>query len=89
MRGVREMLYLAGMKRLKQVREERGLTQEQLAVRAGIASATVSRLERGESGGMMAVLRVLATELRFTNEPERLLDDVPDPPDPSASSTAA
>ena len=65
------------MKRLRMLREAQGLTQEQLAVRAGVASATVSNLERGVSPGMTAILRVLATELRYP-DPDRLLDDIED-----------
>ena len=65
------------MKRLRLLRKSKGWTQEQLAVRAGVASATVSNLERGITTGMTPILRVLAFELE--SDPARLLDDIDEP----------
>jgi transcriptional regulator with XRE-family HTH domain len=44
---------------LKRLREERGVTQEQLAYDAGITSSALSRIERGvNSPGWMTVRRI-------------------------------
>ncbi len=49
--------------RLRTLREQRGLTQEQLARKADISSLTVSRLERGKQEPFWPVALVLAREL--------------------------
>lgn len=50
--------------RLGDVRRRRGLTQEQLAERAGVSVSVVRKLERGErDGGRMATLLALARSL--------------------------
>lgn len=36
-------------RRLRELRDERGLTQEQIAIRAGIATFTYQKYEKGES----------------------------------------
>jgi transcriptional regulator with XRE-family HTH domain len=44
---------------LRRLREERGMTQEQLAFDAGITSSALSRIERGlNSPGWMTVRRL-------------------------------
>ena len=48
---------------LAALRRANGLTQEELAVRAGVGSATVARLEHGEGRPRRATLRVLALVL--------------------------
>lgn len=59
--------------RLGDVRRRRGMTQEQLAERAGVSVSVVRKLERGErNGGRMATLLALARAL------ERRARPVPD-----------
>ena len=50
-------------KRLKAVRAERGLTQQQLAERAGISGGYYARLERGEQDPTLSVIERLAKAL--------------------------
>jgi transcriptional regulator with XRE-family HTH domain len=45
-----------------------GLSQEELAARAGIARETLSRLERGEQGPRLATARALARALDYPFE---------------------
>jgi transcriptional regulator with XRE-family HTH domain len=55
--GEQPDLVLAAL--LKRLREERGVTQEQLAFDAGITSSALSRIERGiNSPGWMTVRRI-------------------------------
>lgn len=49
--------------RLRHAREVAGLTQEALAVRAGIGAATVRRAERGEVAPLRMTRRALAEAL--------------------------
>lgn len=49
--------------RLQREREARGLTQEQLAERAGVHWTTVGKVERGKQIPSLALLAVLATAL--------------------------
>jgi len=50
-------MVLAGL--LKRLREERGITQEQLAFDAGITASALSRIERGlNNPGWMTVKRL-------------------------------
>ncbi len=50
-------MILAGL--LKQLREDRGITQEQLAFDAGITASALSRIERGlNSPGWITVKRL-------------------------------
>ena len=51
------------MERLKELRKLRALSQEELAVAAGIGRASLSRIERGETGAHGRTLRRLATAL--------------------------
>jgi transcriptional regulator with XRE-family HTH domain len=47
---------------LKQLREDRNVTQEQLAFDAGITASALSRIERGlNSPGWMTVKRIIKT----------------------------
>lgn len=50
--------------KLREVREGRGLTQEELAVKAGVRQATISDLETGKSQRIsFALLGALARDL--------------------------
>lgn len=61
-----------GMKNVRSIRLERGLTQAQLAEMAGINQATVSKVERGETNITMEVIEAIAAALRV--EPVQLFD---------------
>jgi transcriptional regulator with XRE-family HTH domain len=50
--------------RLKALRESRGLTQEELAKKAGISRAYLARLETGRHDPHLSRLRTLARVLR-------------------------
>jgi transcriptional regulator with XRE-family HTH domain len=52
------------VKRLKELRRRRALSQEELATAAGIGRATISRIERGETGAHGRTLRRLAEALK-------------------------
>lgn len=47
-------------------REHRGLSQAELAIRAGISASYLSQLESGKRDGTMEVLATLATVLNLT-----------------------
>jgi transcriptional regulator with XRE-family HTH domain len=49
--------------RLKALRIEQAITQEELANKAGVATTTVARLERNENEPHMTTARKLATAL--------------------------
>ena len=51
-------------RRLKALRVERDLTQQQLAGRAGISSGYYARLERGEQDPTLTVIEKLAKALK-------------------------
>jgi transcriptional regulator with XRE-family HTH domain len=51
------------MERLKELRKLRALSQQELAEAAGIGRATLSRIERGETGAHGRTLRRLAQAL--------------------------
>ena len=51
------------MKRLKMLRRLRALSQEELAEASGVGRATISRIERGETGAHGRTLRRLAAAL--------------------------
>ena len=51
------------MERLKELRKLRALSQQELAEAAGIGRATLSRIERGETGAHGRTLRRLANAL--------------------------
>jgi transcriptional regulator with XRE-family HTH domain len=50
--------------RLKALRQLRALSQEELSERSGVGRATISRIERGETGARGRTLRRLAKALR-------------------------
>jgi len=52
--------------RLKQFREARGWTQEQLAEKAGFSRAYIARLEIGRHDPTLSTLEKLAKALRVT-----------------------
>ena len=52
------------MQRLKELRQLRALSQQELAEASGIGRATLSRIERGETGAHGRTLRRLAEALR-------------------------
>lgn len=52
------------MERIKILREQRGLTQEQLADAVGVKQAYISRIERGLSEPSLPVLRSVASVLQ-------------------------
>jgi transcriptional regulator with XRE-family HTH domain len=55
------MVYVGN--RLKALRIEQALTQEELATKAGVAPNTVARLERNETEPHMSTVRKLANAL--------------------------
>lgn len=57
--------------RLKELRVERALTQEELAEKAGVGKNTVNRIERNETEPHMSTLRKLADALGV--EPARIV----------------
>ena len=58
--------------RLRQVRERKALTQEELAAKAGITRTALSRLESGAAEPRPSTVRKLAAALSV--EPEALMD---------------
>jgi transcriptional regulator with XRE-family HTH domain len=61
----------AGLPGLRAIREAKLLTQEELAMLAGVNAATISGLEGGKRVARFRTIRQLATALDV--EPERLL----------------
>jgi transcriptional regulator with XRE-family HTH domain len=55
--------------RIRQLRKEHGLTQEDLAAKAGLGIATIQRLERGESPSAASIASIAAA---FALSPEAL-----------------
>lgn len=57
---------------IRSCRQRRGLTQEQLAARAGLSYSTVGRIERGQQnlsiGTLLLILQALGTTLQLTIE---------------------
>ena len=53
-------------KQLQRLRTRRGLTQEQLAVKAGLVRVYVTKLEQGEHDPMLTMLVRLAKALRVS-----------------------
>jgi len=58
-------------KKLKEMREEQGLTQIQVAERAEVSQQVISRIECGENVSMLTmfrILRVLKKDIRIKNK---------------------
>jgi transcriptional regulator with XRE-family HTH domain len=51
------------VERLKALRQLRALSQQELSERSGVGRATISRIERGETGAQGRTLRRLAEAL--------------------------
>ena len=51
-------------KRLKTLRERRGMTQEQLAEKSGVSRTYLARLETGRQDPTLSTLEKLATALK-------------------------
>ena len=51
------------VRRLKELRRLRALSQQELAEESGVGRATISRIERGETGAHGRTLRRLAAAL--------------------------
>ncbi len=51
------------VERLKALRQLRALSQQELSERSGVGRATISRIERGETGAHGRTLRRLASAL--------------------------
>jgi transcriptional regulator with XRE-family HTH domain len=60
-------------KRVREIRNERSLSQDALAKRADVARTTVARLEAGEVSPTVSMLEKLANALGV--EPEELIRD--------------
>ena len=61
----RRARYRAAM-RIAEIRRRRGLTQVELAARAGVEQATISRAEKGFEGTTLRALRGIAAALDVT-----------------------
>ncbi len=59
--------------RLREVRERKFITQEELANRTGLTAATISRLENGLNRPRLSTVRLLAEALNV--EPAELVID--------------
>lgn len=55
---------LALGRRIKELRGERGMTQEELADRSGLFRTYLSRIERGTANPTLSMLHALATAFR-------------------------
>ncbi len=64
------------MLRLTQLRGQAGMSQAELARRAGLHHSTVSLVESGRLLPYPSQLAKLASGLGFSESPERLLDEV-------------
>lgn len=53
-------------KRLRQLREQKGLSQEELAFRANLSVYYISRIERGKANPSLETLHNLASGLRVS-----------------------
>ena len=60
-------------RRLREIRRERRLSQEELAARAGVNRNYVGKIERGENSPTVEMLEKIAVVLEI--EPELLLRD--------------
>lgn len=55
-------------KRLRQLRQERGLTQEKLGDKCGLDMTYIGRIERGEQNSSLLVVGMLAKGLSVSPE---------------------
>lgn len=69
---------MAKLTRLKDVRQRKALTQQQLAEKAGVNRVTIARIEGGKDEPFPTTLRKVADALGV--EPEELLAPIADPP---------
>lgn len=70
----KEAKYLAVFgKRVAELRHKRGLTQEQLAEKAGLAQRTIASIEQGQRWAKLSTLTKLAKALGVPRK--ELLDD--------------
>jgi transcriptional regulator with XRE-family HTH domain len=74
-------------RKLKALREERGLTQQQLADQAGMHRFGVAKLERGEREPTWATVQALAKALGVSCEAFTDDEEPEAQPDPSAESS--
>lgn len=65
--------------RLRELREERGFSQHELAQESGVGRSTIAALEAGERGAHPATTRALARALRVTI-PDLYRDRITPPP---------
>ena len=61
-----ERLHRALGKRLREIREDRGLTQERLAAHAGVHRTFVGKVERGESATTVDTIAIFCSALEVT-----------------------
>ena len=60
---------------IKKFREDRGLSQKQLAEKAGVGSGTIVDIERGDRKGKISTLDKIAKALNLTKEEKNRLDN--------------
>ncbi len=60
-------------RRLRRLRRERALSQQDLSAATGVAQATLSDLERGKRGARASTVRKLAAALGL--EPRELMEE--------------
>lgn len=60
---------------IKKFREDRGLSQKQLAKKAGIGSGTIGDIERGDRKGKISTLDKISKALNLTKEERDRLDN--------------
>lgn len=69
--------------KIKELRESKGLSQEELSERAGISLRTIQRMEAGESTPRGSTLRIIASSLdvppEFFNIPTKEVNEAVEP----------
>lgn len=76
------MIKMNSSTRIKQLRESKGLSQEELSEKAGLSLRTIQRMENGESVPRGSTLKNLASSLNvssdyFSNLPQEKIEDIP------------
>ena len=66
------IILIAVGNRLREVRKEKGLTQEDVAHKAGVAVSQVGRIERGKLNPSISTIFVIALAMEV--EPKELFD---------------